>query len=185
MKLQALLSLCFVGAVTVQAAAVQATPEKVDVVGGLKSHDQGFKHVGDDGVARSFGPDGIVIDAAALTNVQLLEEAKNHPDSSARKHLMELWKNVDGRNVPLEHHYSPPQNVLPLSLRDPEVKKELEAKQNEQLATYGQSPNKRSSILSPRACESIICKDTNWCQIYGCAYCRAYDQIKTQYCVIR
>ncbi|EGC48305.1 conserved hypothetical protein [Histoplasma capsulatum var. duboisii H88] len=70
-----------------------------DIIGRLKSAPGGYKHVADDGVIRSFGPDGAVVDAARLTNAQPMKTALDHYDPDARKHLEEIWSGVDGHNV--------------------------------------------------------------------------------------
>ncbi|KAG5287994.1 hypothetical protein I7I48_10041 [Histoplasma ohiense] len=69
-----------------------------DIIGRLKSAPGGYKHVADDGVIRSFGPDGAVVDTARLTNAQLMKTVLDHYDPDARKHLEEIWSGVDGRN---------------------------------------------------------------------------------------
>ncbi|PGG96665.1 hypothetical protein GX51_07705 [Blastomyces parvus] len=179
MKLQALLSLCFISAVTVPAVAVQTNHENhADVVRRLKGHSEGlgFKHVGDDGVARSFSLDGKVLDAAPLTNAQLLMAAQKHPDPSARKHLIELWKDVDGHNAPLEHYYSPPEELLPLFPSDSEVKRKLEAKKKQSMY------EKRSNVLSHPLCETIVCDTALWCAIHECSDCVYYDRLKDHFC---
>ncbi|KLJ12262.1 hypothetical protein EMPG_12679 [Blastomyces silverae] len=181
MKLQALLSLTFLGAIT----AVQATTMDVtDVLRNLTSDPLGHKHLGDDGVARSFSPNGTVIDAVGLSNTLLMEAARGHKDPKEQKHLMELWAGVNGNDVPHRRRYSPPKDLLPALFKDPELVKELKQKHKEQKARYGQSPNKRDSVLdSDPTCVQVACFTREDCILVGCIDCITYDELRASRCI--
>ncbi|EGE79458.1 hypothetical protein BDDG_02398 [Blastomyces dermatitidis ATCC 18188] len=181
MKLQALLSLCFLGAVTaVQSAKVDVN----DVLRNLTSDPLGFKHLGDDGVARSFSPNGTVIDAVGLDPELLMNAAQGYKDPSRRQHLIDLWTGVDGTNVSHLDRYSPPKDLLPTLFTDSRLGKELKEKNEEQRAKYGQSLNKRGSVLDPNVnCFDIVCYNQLTCVWLQCSDCVVYDRFRGTNCI--
>ncbi|KAL2370056.1 hypothetical protein BDBG_02297 [Blastomyces gilchristii SLH14081] len=181
MKLQALLSLCFLGAVT---AVQSAKVDVYDVLRNLTSDPLGFIHLGDDGVARSFSPNGTVIDAVGLDTELLMKAAQDYKDPSKRKHLTDLWTGVDGTNVTHRDRYSPRKDLLPTLLTDSRLGKELREKDEEQRAKYGQSPNKRGGVLDPNVnCFDIVCYTQLTCVWLQCRDCVVYDQFRGTNCI--
>lgn len=77
-------------------------------------------HLADDGVARSYTPNGTVIDAVALTNVQLKAfkvslDAVLSSQIKDREHFNEVWENVDGRDVTDQDQiYNPLDSLKPV-----------------------------------------------------------------------
>lgn len=110
-----------------------------DIIGRLKSAPGGYKHVADDGVIRSFGPDGAVVDAARLTNAQLMKTALDHYDPDARNHLEEIWSGVDGHNVSDSQLYAPEEHLLPLFVTNKTIEMHLRHSEEEQLAIFGRT----------------------------------------------
>ncbi|PGH34283.1 hypothetical protein GX50_02866 [[Emmonsia] crescens] len=185
MKFVSLLSLALLGAVTAHGAAVNLDVDKNsvdDVIRSLKRDPEGgFKHVADDGVVRSYSAEGKVIDAARLTNAQLLQAAAHHTNPEDRKHLEEVWQDVHGFDVPEEQLYAPAEHLLPRALTDETLSKELQQKEAEHLAARGQS--KIEGVLSPNVnCRALTCNSWTFCHLEGCSDCVQYDYMRGNLC---
>ncbi|OJD10395.1 hypothetical protein ACJ73_09813, partial [Blastomyces percursus] len=155
-----------------------------DVLRNMTSHPYGYKHVGDDGVARSFAPNGTVIDAVGLSNEQLMKVVLFRKDPNERKYLMDLWKNVSGNSVPHHARYSPSEDLLPVFMKNSTLAEELKRKSEDQKARYGQSPNKRDSVLDPNVvCFDIICYNRTTCIWFECIDCVVYDRFHGTNCI--
>lgn len=76
-----------------QTDALTGTPKNVSE---MTLDPEGFVHVADDGVARSYSADGTVIDYAPLDNAQLMKFAAQLPPNlvGEREHLEEVYVRI-------------------------------------------------------------------------------------------
>ncbi|OAX85406.1 hypothetical protein ACJ72_00217 [Emergomyces africanus] len=124
--------LTFTTLLGIAAGAAVTTSSQVDRIGvdnvllNLKSHRTGFTHVGNDGVVRSYNGKGEVIDAARLTPQQLVAVAQEAPSADEKKHLLDVWANVDSSKVNETQMWNPPQHVLPSRFSNPKEKVDVD-----------------------------------------------------------
>ncbi|KLJ06115.1 hypothetical protein EMPG_10452 [Blastomyces silverae] len=102
----------------------------------LNAPQNGFGHLGGDGVFRVFDKNGTVIDYLALDNGQINDMI----DGSGRKekdkdHMRKVLDGVDGTEVSLQQIWEPPEHLLPPRLKDPKA-----------LQRRGQRPPLRSRV---------------------------------------
>lgn len=77
----------------------------------MEKHDQGIVHLGDDGVLRSFGPNGTVLEYVKLSTNQIQQMLDRH---GRNDHFTEVFDGVDGRAVTdLEQLTNPGEHLLP------------------------------------------------------------------------
>lgn len=110
----------------------EAARKVLGLAGTLKSDPTGagIKHIGDDGVMRSYAGNGTVLDALPLTNEQLMAIVNNLPSSwsvtvqytfhslladAARQphadHLHDIFDSTDGFSANTSHHLTPPDTI--------------------------------------------------------------------------
>lgn len=77
----------------------------------MARHDQGITHLGDDGVLRSFAPNGTVLEYVKLSASQIQQVLDSHGRTD---HFTEVFDGVDGREVTdLEQLMNPGEHLLP------------------------------------------------------------------------
>ncbi|OTA67308.1 hypothetical protein K449DRAFT_430513 [Hypoxylon sp. EC38] len=144
-----------------------------DIYGAIETDPQGFVHIGDDGVLRSYGRDEKVVDYARLSPEQLKRAIDSWPNKDEHAHLNEVWDGIDGRDVPHTEALDPPVHLKPraagISPNSPdreatEVVKQLENRQV--------------------VCLNIDCKTTESCQAMGCPVCGALDSMVKKICLM-
>lgn len=82
-----------------------------ELMAALGKHDQGIVHLGDDGVLRSFAPNGTVLEYVKLSTNQIQQMLDSHGRTD---HLTEVYDGVDGREVTdLEQLTNPGEHLLP------------------------------------------------------------------------
>ncbi|KAH7043774.1 hypothetical protein B0J12DRAFT_671778 [Macrophomina phaseolina] len=81
----------------------------------LKADDHGVVHLGNDGVLRSFDASGNVIDYRQLSPDQIRDSIDMYDDidKGKREHLENIYRGVDGRQVPREKVLNPDENAVP------------------------------------------------------------------------
>lgn len=86
------------------------------LMAGMTKHDHGMKHLGDDGVLRSFAPNGTVLDYVKLnaSQVQQMVDLYGRDD-----YLTEVFDGVDGHNVTNhEQLVNPGEHLLPVGFKN-------------------------------------------------------------------
>lgn len=94
----------------------QNGPTLFELMAAMIKHDHGMKHLGDDGVLRSFAPNGTVLDYVKLnaSQVQQMVDLYGRND-----HLTEVFDGVDGHNVSdHEQLVNPGEHLLPFSFKN-------------------------------------------------------------------
>ncbi|KAL8831146.1 MAG: hypothetical protein Q9191_001020 [Dirinaria sp. TL-2023a] len=89
----------------------QNGPTIFELMAAMTKHDHGMKHLGDDGVLRSFAPNGTVLDYLKLN----ASEVQQMVDRFGRNdYLTEVFDGVDGHNV-TDHEQlaNPGEHLLP------------------------------------------------------------------------
>lgn len=77
----------------------------------METHDHGMVHLGDDGVLRSFDPNGTVLEYVRLSTNQIQQMLDSHGRTD---HYTEVFDGVDGREVTdLEQLTNPGKHLLP------------------------------------------------------------------------
>ncbi|RHZ57394.1 uncharacterized protein CDV56_104436 [Aspergillus thermomutatus] len=101
----------------------QESEAPIDPLSALELDLQGFIHVADDGVARSYRADGTVIDYVPLTNEQLLQFIPMYTDDEAtQKNFKEVWKGVNGHDVvDRKQIFEPGADLLPFEFSHPDL----------------------------------------------------------------
>ncbi|PGH32370.1 hypothetical protein GX50_04850 [[Emmonsia] crescens] len=157
----------FLSIIATVAAHVPAGGHAADVILNLKNDPHGIKHVGADGIARSYDVRGRVIDSARLTRSQLLAVAKSASSEDERKHLQGLWANVDPSKVDEAELWEPPQHVLPTRFVNPEqhAKKMVDAGI---VASVAKAQYDAKKKLQTRFdwCEDVKCGDSWFCELF-------------------
>ncbi|KAL8820920.1 MAG: hypothetical protein Q9191_007416 [Dirinaria sp. TL-2023a] len=88
-------------------------PTLLELLAGLKYHDFGIRHFADDGVVRSYAPNGTVLDYVKLNAAQVQEMVDRRGRDD---HLDEVYRGVDGHNVTDEKQCTnPPDHLLPVN----------------------------------------------------------------------
>lgn len=153
----------------------QDEEDATHIVQNLSMDLEGFIHVADDGVARSYASNGTVIDWAKLNNTQLISLipmlVSSHSD---RDHLVEVWKDVDGNDVQdMKQILEPRRSVLPMDFGDGKPIAE------------NQSRKTKQSVLDERAnfCTGQLCSSHGACQYLGCAGCFIADKLYSKHCL--
>lgn len=123
----------------------------------LENIDQeGFVHLGDEGVLRSFGRDGSVLDYVQLSPQQIQDNIVHAPPKHSA-HLQEVFTGIDGRDVAdieqLEHPGADIYPAGPFSLLDSSGSSRLRA---------------RNKLILMQDCLVIVnCVSTANCLEYG------------------
>jgi hypothetical protein len=135
----------------------------------LKHDPQGYTHIADDGVARSYDANHQVIDYAPLSNAQILGYMSQLPTSydSELDHLHSVFDNVDGHDVTDKDQLLDP----PTWLKPPAISLASESTQSTAL--------ERAPILEGRDnfCRGQPCSSSAACQFLGCSYCGMLDAV--------
>ncbi|KKZ63793.1 hypothetical protein EMCG_01897 [[Emmonsia] crescens] len=153
--------------------------DPAEIISNLQSHPDGFTHVGDDGIARSFDAKGKVIDFARLSNDQLTALAKRSSNAEDRDYLLGGWDGVDGWSVGLDQIWNPPRHLLP---HPPDS--EAGSMDPTAMAARGIGKSKRKpSSLKTRGpeCYGHTCLTNQECQNIGCLNCVSLRKKRT-YC---
>ncbi|OAX82559.1 hypothetical protein ACJ72_03091 [Emergomyces africanus] len=136
----------------------------------MMSPDNGILHLGDDGILRSFAENGTVIDYARLTVSQLMTVA-DWSSGEQRSHLQAIWANVNSFEVEDDQIWSPPVNLLPVTMREPPP--DSPAPQNEL----------DLRMIPPLLCQDIQCRNHMACRRRGCERCFIQDAIAKGFCI--
>ncbi|KKZ65654.1 hypothetical protein EMCG_08515 [[Emmonsia] crescens] len=144
---------------TQSTSPVNEENDVVELIHRLKEDPYGFKHVADDGIARSYNRDGVVVDYVRLNEKQMMEVARWHPEDEG--YLTSHWKSVNGLEVPESQVWSPPHHFRPLVLRQPDLYEKMQQSARE--------PN----LMERRYlhCSNLVCRSTAECKIGDCVSC--------------
>lgn len=143
--------------------------------------EDGLVHIGDDGVARSYAADGVVLDYFPLSNVEIMtmsesmvENANITDAQQIREHLYTVFEGVTGHDVSEEVMAHPTENILPYQLRGGRTL--LSA-----FDTALESANvKEANKIFERQlgfCQSQWCLNSVGCLIAGCGPCVGVDEV--------
>ena len=140
---------------------------------------EGFIHVADDGILRSYSGDGKVLDAKRLSNAALLSYAAGGPRKSeeayteGKDYLSTIWADVNGDDVPETQLMRPLKNFLPAPIAQPELTKLEAAKINENTSPVPVSPLEERQITV--FCMGQTCTKSAACIFMGCFTCYYAD----------
>ncbi|RHZ63550.1 hypothetical protein CDV55_104648 [Aspergillus turcosus] len=150
----------------------------IDPLGALELDLQGFVHVADDGIARSYRPDGTVLDYAPLTNEQLLQLIPMYDDEAAQKHLKEVWKGVNGYDVvDMKQIFEPRADLLPLEFSHPDVW----AAELAELTPIDLNPATEALEGRQLYCRGKRCTTSGACRYMGCHRCGYFDSMNPRW----
>jgi hypothetical protein len=136
----------------------------------------GFVHVADDGVARSYAANNTVIDYAALSNSQIQQMISQLPASYQEhlEHLRQVFEGVDGYDVANKSQLlTPPSWLQPFKIEPttpPQPRDEA---------------HEVASALENRQinyCTGQPCTNTSACQFLGCSFCGDFDRVDARVC---
>lgn len=88
----------------------------------------GFVHIADDGIARSYDERGVVVDYCRLSNDQLRSMMESLPPSIRHQqaHLKEVYEGVDGHDVTDKTQiWDPPPELRPFGSPRPKTSSQL------------------------------------------------------------
>jgi hypothetical protein len=147
----------------------------------------GYVHVGDDGVARAYDPEGKVVDYRALTPAQLASLIENELPPALREqkaYFHSTFSGVNGHDITNSSHYlEPPEKLRPI-MTPAEAAKLWPASSAQGFAAQEvprTSPTDEKDVLQARQteqplyCLGRLCSTTAACQVLGCAYCGGLD----------
>ncbi|KAF2160008.1 hypothetical protein M409DRAFT_29618 [Zasmidium cellare ATCC 36951] len=155
-----------------------------------KLDPQGFVHMADDGVLRSYAANGSILDALPFSNTQIKRMIDDSPAHTApmREHLLSTFDSISGHVVHPDHHLNPPREVLhsefggPSPYEDDEMYAEMDR-------LYKKSVNELEKVkrtLEARTlyCIGKECNSTESCGILGCVVCMHWDRASSRkrYC---
>ncbi|PGH29301.1 hypothetical protein GX50_07939 [[Emmonsia] crescens] len=138
----------------------------------LKTVENGFFHLGDDKVLRSYDGSGNVVDYA-LPEDSHLKAFANLFSKRTQEHLYRVWGEVDSSKISKKHIFNPPEHLLPLHLSNLP-------------AESGICEKKMDSGLEKRTptCVDITCLGHGTCRQYNCAWCMIFDRMAEGYCLL-
>ncbi|KAK4500639.1 hypothetical protein PRZ48_008828 [Zasmidium cellare] len=146
-----------------------------------KYDQDGFVHMADDGVLRSYAANGTIIDALPFNNAQIKRMIAVAPGHIApmRDHLLSVYDTVDGHDVHPDHHLNPPREMRHHKHGGPEPY-ENDEMYEEMDRLYEQSENefeivKRTLEGRPSFCIGRQCTTTAACGRLGCVVCMTWD----------
>ncbi|KKZ63040.1 hypothetical protein EMCG_02610 [[Emmonsia] crescens] len=119
--------------------------DPLDVIRQLKSDPDGLKHVGDDGILRSYDGNGSVIDYARFDQDQLMAIAGWAESPEEKDHLKNLWKNVTTLKVEENQIWAPPPHLRPAVSKEQELYPQLRDGKEGRLASFEGMKEKRQS----------------------------------------
>ena len=146
----------------------------------MTTDGNGYIHLADDGVARSYSANGTVIDFRKLTNKQIWQHISKHQhqfNQNLTDHLTQVYANTSGFDVNDEQQiWNPPA--------------ELRVKAGNSTTTTGSltSPNpsaEAEKALKDRAigdCIGRLCTYQLWCVAQGCDGCIFMDEMTVGLC---
>ncbi|KAI9933948.1 hypothetical protein ASPWEDRAFT_734587 [Aspergillus wentii DTO 134E9] len=166
-------------------ASADANVEVRDLIHGLNQHDDGFVHIADDGVARSYSRDGAVLDVARL-HARHLEAYADHyaraiGDPAVKRHLTGIWGGINARDVADEDLFNPPDHLKPREFRENATDDEDEDDADEyDHSAVEQSPNEEGAAFKRTEpfCVGRPCGTTAMCRNTGCHTCGIPDNMK-------
>ncbi|EEH35484.1 hypothetical protein PAAG_06531 [Paracoccidioides lutzii Pb01] len=138
----------------------------------------GFSHIGDDGVLRSFNGDGEVISYERLDKEQLSNLASWYPEPEHRDHLHDVWKDANSSTVSMEQIWNPPKELLPVVLKQPQLRRRAGVTKKRE-APNGLNHSDGENIN----CLILSCYSDGECIVWGCRNCRHYDEFFSGYCL--
>ncbi|OJD19858.1 hypothetical protein AJ78_00218 [Emergomyces pasteurianus Ep9510] len=132
-----------------------------DILLNLVTVSNGFVHVADDKIVRSYDEDGTVLDYVRLSDDQLEEVLRQYPDSF-REHLYAIWDGINSLEVDEEQIWNPPPHLLPPDLTgDPDSGIcELRA---------------REVLKVQYLCRHLKCDNNAYCRANYCHSCIRFD----------
>lgn len=167
--LLAVLGLMATSSLAVPGLAAQEGISAFEAINKLKSAPQGYSHIADDGVARAYDENDVVIDYIPLTNDQLKHLLSNLPEAwkSKADHLHAVFDNVDGRNVVDEEQLLNPPAELRISFDPPgpQSKRDVD------------SPLEATLEARDWYCRGQPCTRSPACQVLGCSSCSHIDAV--------
>jgi hypothetical protein len=152
-------------------------------IGSLPTHKDGYHHLGDDGVYRSFTPTHEVLGAVpaspAIISRYVHDWRAGQEDEEVRKHLEEVYENVDGRDVTDPHTIHP--TIINVGAAD-DTKKLLTARSDVHDAA-DLVIRDLSAPLQKRYCSvaGSACSASEPCMGQGCT-CSYVDMLVTGEC---
>ncbi|KKZ64158.1 hypothetical protein EMCG_01506 [[Emmonsia] crescens] len=142
-----------------------------DIFRSLKTVENGFFHLGDDKILRTFDGDGNVLDYARPEDTHLKAVA-NLYSKSVQEHLYRVWGPVDDSQISEEQILHPPDYLLPLHLSKMPA------------AEPGICERDLDSGLEKRArCNTITCNTHEECYQRGCPGCLLIDKVVDGKCL--
>ncbi|PGH36556.1 hypothetical protein GX50_00593 [[Emmonsia] crescens] len=155
------------------AAGVQVMNDVNALAESMPTDPNGFQHIGDDGVMRSFNEAGQVMGYARVNRDGLLgfiADRKSILTPEEKAHLTELWSAVDSSQVNTEQIWQPSKELLPAVLKQQLVDK---------------SPVKPSAGLQKRRplyCKRFSCRYNTDCKTVGCLTCTHVGRLEVGSC---
>lgn len=137
---------------------------------------EGFVHIADDGVARSYTANNTVIDYAPLSNEQLKQMISGLPASvkENQEHLHQVFDGVDGYDMTDKKQiFEPPVWLQPASFG-----------QTNQPQSRSEAQEAAAALLDKRqVCLGKSCTSTTVCQSFGCSSCSTFDKANFRICI--
>ncbi len=136
-----------------------------ELIGAMKTapNGTGFRHMGPDGVLRSFDSDFHVVDYLKLSPPQIEQLAAVFLPISGTE--LANMTGVDGRNVPNTEAEAPSKQVLAMA---------GEASAKSAAAVAALPANPAAGLLQKRGCGTIVCAKDSTCEQHGCFFCRVF-----------
>ena len=161
----------------------QVTSDYETALHNLKLDDDGFLHLGNDGVMRSYAPNGTVIDVLCLTNAELLDHTHRLlAGADVKDTLRNNWAGVSGKDALDEHLFNPPNHILPSVFRSDHEAREAHQSRNEAHEVEAGLRGRQSGPDDgPLLCRSAPCTRSFACIVMLCRACEWFETGYTNY----
>lgn len=154
--------------------------DPLDVIRQLKGDPDGFKHLGDDGILRSYDGNGTVIDYARFDQDQLMAVAGWAGSPDEKDHLKNLWKDVDTLKVEENQIWAPPSHLRPAVLKEQGLYDQLRDEEEGRLDSFEGMKEKRREQVR---CRELYCPNKRACDLALCDDCLVIDSMRKGRCV--
>jgi hypothetical protein len=137
----------------------------------LQSDPEGFAHLGDDGVIRTYTANFTVLSFAKLNPEQIWAVFRRHPQDYQERfgpHWTEVYENVDGRTVSnVSQILHPGDDILPDYMKTTSPNED---------ALKERDLDSNFDLAKRQGCVGRVCIRSQWCVDRGCRLCMVSDR---------
>ncbi|EER36683.1 hypothetical protein I7I53_11651 [Histoplasma capsulatum var. duboisii H88] len=140
-----------------------------DMIYNIQKDTNGFLHLGDDGILRSYDEHNNVLDYRKFNKTHLTT-VTNWYSNEGQIHLSTIWKDTDEIEIQKDQIWFPSKKLQPFSFS--------------QQSVFSSQPHLALKARDTNiVCSLITCRTTSLCQGFGCSDCFVVDHHETGICL--